>query len=258
MKVEIIFNNEAINRKFSRGWGFSCLVDNRILFDTGENPKYLFDNMKIMGVNISNIEAVVISHDHWDHTGGLWEVLKKRKQLKVYACPHFSGEFKEKVRKLRGELIEADKFTKISPLEIAKQSQGLSPGNSLDSPGENMFITGEIPGAYQGQYMPEQALIVKTENGITVITGCAHPGIVKMAEKAKEKFPKERFYLVFGGFHLMDKDERTIEIVAERFKEMEVKKVGPTHCSGKEAESIFEDKYGNDFISVKAGQTLEI
>ena len=237
MQTKIVFNNEAINRKFSIGWGFSCLVDNHILFDTGESQEYLFDNMKIMNIDILSIDAVVISHDHWDHTGGLWEVLKKKKRLKVYACPHFSDEFKEKVRKLQGELIETDRFVEIS---------------------KNIFVTGEISGVYHSQYMPEQALIAKTENGITVITGCAHPGIIKMVKKVKEKFPKEQLYLVFGGFHLMDKDKKTIEIVVKNFREMEVKKVGPTHCSGKEAEAIFEGEYKSNYIHIGAGQTMDV
>ncbi|MDP8233815.1 MAG: MBL fold metallo-hydrolase [Candidatus Saelkia tenebricola] len=251
MKVEVLFNNDVLNKKFSAGWGFSCLVDSCVLFDTGESGKYLFNNIKIMGVDISRIETVVISHDHWDHTGGLWELLKKRKGLKVYACPGFSREFKEKVKKLQGELVEIDKFTKIA-----------CSGNTNDftgqSSGEEIFITGEIAGSYDGQYMPEQALVVKTENGISVITGCAHPGIVKMVEKVKEEFPEEQLYFVFGGFHLMDKDKRAIEVVVEKFKEMDIRKVGPTHCSGKEAEKIFKDTYGNGFISVKAGEVFEI
>jgi len=213
------------------------LTGNRILFDTGESAEYLFNNMSLMNIDVLDIEAVVISHDHWDHTGGLWEVLKRRKGLKVYACPHFSEEFKERVKRLQGELREADRFIKIS---------------------KNIFITGEIPGVYCNQYMPEQALIIKTENGITVITGCAHPGIVKIVERVKEEFSKERLNLVLGGFHLMDKGKRVIEIIVERFKELGVKQVGPTHCSGKEAERIFQGAYKNNYLTISAGQTIDV
>ncbi|MBU1147437.1 MAG: MBL fold metallo-hydrolase [Candidatus Omnitrophica bacterium] len=237
MEARILFDKGGIDSKLSIGWGFSCLIDGRILFDTGESGIFLLNNMGIMNINISKIEAVVISHDHWDHTGGLWELLKKKTGVTVYACPHFSREFKEKVKESKGVLIEADKLKEIS---------------------RNIFVSGEIPGAYHGRHMQEQALIIKTENGITIITGCAHPGIVKMVRVIKEKFPGERVYSVLGGFHLMEEDKRAVEIAAERFKEMNVKKAGPTHCSGKEAERIFKDKYGNDFIPVKVGQTLDV
>lgn len=195
------------------------------------------ENIENLNIDITKIKAVVISHDHWDHWGGLWELLKRKKGIMVYACPHFGREFKERVKELQGALIEVDKSKEIS---------------------KNIFVSGEIPGAYHGRYMPEQALIIKTKNGITVITGCAHPGIVKMVRIIKEKFLRERIYLVFGGFHLKEEDRRAIEIVTERFKEMDVQKVGPTHCSGKEAERIFKNKYGKDFIPIKVGETLDV
>lgn len=237
MKVQVLFNNEAISGDLSAGWGFSCLVNKHILFDTGENEKYLFKNMENMGIDIRDIEAVVISHNHWDHTGGLWELLNARRGLKVYACPNFSREFNNKVKELKGRLIKADKFTKVA---------------------KGIYTTGEIQGEYKGRGMPEQALVVKTKNGITAITGCAHPGIINMVEKIKNESPSEQFHLVFGGFHLMNKDKRTIATIIDTFKELGIKKVGPTHCSGKEAEKIFEEKYKDNFISVKAGQILDI
>ena len=163
--------------------------------------------------------------------------MKERPGLKVYACPNFSKDFREKVKAHQGFLIEVGSFFEIS---------------------KNILVTGEIPGEYDGKYMPEQALILKTEKGVTVITGCAHPGIKKIVDKVKEKFPEEQLYLVFGGFHLMDKDKKTIESIVGRFKEMKVKKVGPTHCSGKEAEILFKTTYKNNFLNIAAGQTIEV
>jgi 7,8-dihydropterin-6-yl-methyl-4-(beta-D-ribofuranosyl)aminobenzene 5'-phosphate synthase len=237
MQIKILFDKGAKDKKLHTGWGVSFLVDDKILFDTGEKGPWLIENMNNLGVDIARIEAVVISHDHWDHTGGLWELLKANNGLKVYACPGFSKEFKEKVRQLQAVLIEVAKLTEVS---------------------HNIFITGEIPGAYHGKYMPEQAVVLKTENGISVITGCAHPGILKMAEKAKAKFPAVPIYLVLGGFHLMESDKRAIEIVADNFKKMGIIRVGPTHCSGPQAQEIFKKIYQDSFIDIKTGQTLEV
>ena len=164
-------------------------------------------------------------------------MLKERKGLKVYSCPGFSKEFKDKVNQAQAELIEAANLTEIS---------------------QNVFITGEIPGGYHGKYMPEQAIALKSKNGLTVITGCAHPGILKMVDKIKAKFPGEPIYLVLGGFHLMESDKRAIEIVAERFKEIGIIKAGPTHCSGEIAEKIFKKQYKGNFTPIKTGQELEV
>jgi len=237
MQIKALFDKDALDKNLRTGWGVSFLIDERILFDTGENGQWLIENMRILGVDIGKIEAVVISHDHWDHTGGLRELLARRTGLKVYACAHFNQEFKKKVKKAQGSLIEVDKVTEIS---------------------KGIFTSGEVPGAYHGHYMPEQALFIKSNNGLTVVTGCAHPGIVKILMKAKERFSGDVLYLVFGGFHLMEADRRAVEITVERFKQMKVKKAGPTHCSGAVAQDLFKKAYGDDFVAVRAGEVLDI
>lgn len=237
MEIKIVFDKKAVDNELSIGWGLSVLIDGIILFDTGESGDYLLANMRKMGIDIEKIDAVVISHDHWDHTGGLWDILRIRKGMKVYALPNFGGAFKEKVENLEGMLLENKDFA-----EIAK----------------DIFVTGEIEGSYNGMYMPEQAVVIRTEMGITVITGCAHPGIIKMLEKVKKKFSRETLYLVLGGFHLKDNDRRLIEIIVSRFKDMDCKNVGPTHCTGEDAESIFKRIYKDSFISVKVGQALKV
>ena len=237
MKIEILFNDKAMNSRFLEGHGFSCLLDRHLLFDTGLSPEVLLKNMKTAGVDIDDIGSVVISHDHQDHTGGLWEMLKIKKGLKVYACLNFSQEFKDKVKAFCGTLIEHDK-----PFEISK----------------NIFLTGEMPGVYKGKPMPEQSLVVKTELGISVITGCAHPGIINILEKVRFYFSLQEIYSVFGGFHLHDKNKKEISDIVAKFQTMNVKKVGPTHCSGDTAEEIFAEKYIDNFIEVRAGQVFNI
>lgn len=237
MKIKIVFNNTAVSRKFATGWGFSCLVGDHILFDTGEKAKYLSHNMKIIGVDISQIKAIIISHDHWDHTGGLAAVLKKRRGIKVYICPNFSQRLKNKLKRLKGYLIESYGFSEVI---------------------KNIFVTGKIPSIYKSKKMPEQALVIRTENGITIVTGCAHPGIVEIIEKVKDQFPQEDVYAVLGGFHLNQKSKKDIKRMVQRFKEMSVKKAGPAHCSGKVAERNFEEVYKSDFIPVITGLMIEV
>jgi 7,8-dihydropterin-6-yl-methyl-4-(beta-D-ribofuranosyl)aminobenzene 5'-phosphate synthase len=237
MKIKVLFDKYSEDKRLRVGWGVSFLVGETILFDTGERGDWLIENMKDLSVDIDKIESIVISHDHWDHWGGLWDLLEHKKGMKVYICPNFSREFKIKAESLGAVLINTEGLTEIA---------------------QGVFSTGEIGGVYHGKYMPEQALVIKTKNSLTIITGWAHPGIVKIVKTVMEKFPKERIYLVLGGFHLKEEDKRAIEIIIEKFKKMEVKKAGPTHCSGSMAERMFKDRYKKNFVSIKTGDILNI
>jgi 7,8-dihydropterin-6-yl-methyl-4-(beta-D-ribofuranosyl)aminobenzene 5'-phosphate synthase len=235
--IKIIYDNRTIESNIIAGWGFSCLVDNSILFDTGEEGDSLLRNMKTMGVSPDGLEAVVISHDHWDHTGGLGDVLTAKKGLKVYICPGFSEEFKKNVEQLGGTLIERSDFDEIK---------------------KDIYTTGTILGEYKALPIEEQALTVKSYRGITVITGCAHPGIVKMMEKVKERFPGEKLYCVFGGFHLKNSGEEEVNTVMEKLQALGVGKFGPAHCSGDKAIGMFRERFGSDHITIAAGKVFEV
>lgn len=236
MKIEILFDSIALNKSFATGWGVSFLIDRRILFDTGEKPDPLIENMKIMGIDIAHIEAVVVSHDHWDHRGGLCALLKETAQRRVYVCPNFSQELKERVTSSGNRLIEVEKWTQIS---------------------RDVSTTGEISGMYKSKYMPEQALVLKTARGMTILTGCAHPGIIEMIEYIEEHI-SDRIYLVMGGFHLMNKDEKTIKSIVHAFRQHNIERVAPTHCTGKEALALFKKAYENNFLEVRVGNTIEV
>lgn len=237
MEIKIVFDKDTENKRYSTGWGISYLIDNNILFDTGEDWKYLADNFRTMKIDISNIETVVISHDHWDHTNGLWELIKLKKDIKVIACSGFGKEFKDKIKKLQGNLKEVNKITMIK---------------------KHIYTTGQIEGEYKSVSISEQALIFKTNKGISVLTGCSHPGIVEMLQIIKKHFPNEKLYFVGGGFHLMEADINDIENVVSAFKKMGVQKTAPSHCSGDNAEKIFKREYKGNFIKFKVGKTINV
>ena len=144
MQIKILYENVSISTEFISGWGVSYLVDGHILFDAGEKFQPLFKNMKNMNINIAEIDTVVISHNHWDHAGGLWEILKRRKGIKVYICPGFGDEFKKRIEEFDGRVIEAGEITKVET---------------------NVYTTGEISAEYKGLSMPEQSLVIKTDKG---------------------------------------------------------------------------------------------
>ena len=237
MYIKILFNSDAVSKDLSVGWGFSCLVNDNILFDTGEKAEMLAHNLDALKIDFSRISDVVISHDHWDHTGGLEAVLKGKAKLNVYGCPGFSSGLKDKVRSLGARFIENSDVQKIA---------------------NGVFVTGEIMGAYKGQPMAEQALVLDVPQGLVVITGCAHPGIVEIITRVGRKFPDKALYAVLGGFHLMHMSQGGIDAIVQTFLALGVQKVGPTHCTGTEAINAFKKIYNNNFYPLRVGETWEV
>jgi len=236
VQLKIISDNSIWNKSLKISWGFSCLVGKELLFDTGEDEATLLFNIKTLGISLEDLTTVVISHDHYDHTGGLSGILRRNPRLKVYGLSDFSSSFKQKVRNSGAELIQKDKFSRIAP---------------------GVYLTGKIVASYGGSSLAEQSLVIKADPGLVIITGCAHPGIIRILEKVKENL-EGPIYLVLGGFHLMDKDIRMVEMIVDRFRELEVKKVGPSHCTGEEAIELFREEYKEDFLSIGVGRSIEI
>ena len=230
MKAVMVYDNYTTDEKIIHGWGFSCLLDGHVLFDTGEDGKKLLANLETLNINPEDISKIVISHDHWDHQGGLWTLLEKRPGITVYSCPGFTREFKDKVKELKGNLIELENLTEIS---------------------NGIYSTGELIGTYKDDPISEQVLLCITEKGLSVITGCAHPGIVSIVDKAVTLFPDQELNTLMGGFHLSKISEKEVEEVYGKLKEYEFKNYGGTHCSGDFARQF------NTF-NIAAGARIEL
>jgi 7,8-dihydropterin-6-yl-methyl-4-(beta-D-ribofuranosyl)aminobenzene 5'-phosphate synthase len=106
--------------------------------------------------------------------------------------------------------------------------------------------------------LAEQALVVRGKKGISVITGCAHPGISRIVKHVERKFETDQLYMVFGGFHLHELARAGIDKIISEFKEVGVTKAGPSHCTGDKAVRIFKGQYGKNFVPVNAGSIIEL
>ena len=236
-KILILFDETSVEENIRSGHGFSLLIGDDFLFDTGNSGTALFYNMNRLGILPEQIREVFISHVHDDHTGGLWAMLKQKENLTVYGCTQFGEIFEKEVRKLQGKLVNVQNLQ-----EIANET----------------FSTQPMDSVYKGCPMPEHSVILKTENGISVITGCAHPGIVSIVKYAQKNFPNDPIYTVLGGFHLYSESTERIVSIANELKSMGVQKVAPAHCTGREGTNIFKDIFGKDCVSVTAGVELYV
>ncbi len=234
LKITITYDNVTATESTREDWGFSCLVEGRektILFDTGRDPEVLQHNFAALGIEPGAIDAVFLSHEHRDHTGGLSSVLEKSSQVEVCILASFPEAIADEVRKHSATPVRV-----TAPVEIA-------PG---------VRSTGEM-----GTEIPEHALVIDTPEGLVVISGCAHPGIVDMVRAAKETTGRN-VHLVLGGFHLLRSQEDEVRAVIHAFQELGVAKAGASHCSGDAAMALFKEAYGEDFLELGAGRVLTV
>ena len=171
MKLKILVDNQA-KPGFKEEWGFSCLIETKekVLFDTGTSAYVLAFNAEKFGIKPEQIDKLVLSHDHFDHTGGLDWVLQNSK-VKVFVLDSFSDKTKQRIKE-KAELVEVS-----NPVEISK----------------GIFSTGKLSNS-----IDEQSLALKTGKEIVVLTGCSHPGLEKILEKIKKQ---GKVQAVIGGFH---------------------------------------------------------
>jgi len=231
--ITIVYDNNPGRSDLTPAWGFACVVqglEKTVLFDTGGDGRILLANMRKLGVEPNQIDAVVISHIHGDHTGGLASFLRSRRGVPVYTPAGFPASFHEQVRSRGCEPVEADDSVQVCA---------------------GARTTGTLgKGAIE-----EHGLCAKTPSGWVLITGCAHPGVANMAAKARDVTggPLE---LVVGGFHMGGCSEQEITAVADRFQQLGVRRVAPCHCSGRTAREVFQKRYGERCTLAAVGEVL--
>ncbi|MDO8991529.1 MBL fold metallo-hydrolase [Daejeonella sp.] len=271
-RITILYDAFGKASPLKRGWGYSALVEyagKRVLFDTGgDNDKFAY-NVKALGLDLSRLDLVVLSHRHGDHTSGLNYVLSINPGVKIYT-PSEGGAFGTpispallKLIQVRVEAVPEDlryfdgnppeKMSFGTPWPGAKFIQIREPTEVL--PGFFLFsTTSDVSGTKE---MNEISMAIRTPRGIVLISGCSHPGIEKIIETASKI--DSRIYSILGGFHLVDVSDSGVTGLARSFRDKwKIERMAPSHCTGQLAFSEFIRVYGDKFDHAGLGSIISL
>lgn len=232
--ITIVYDNNPFDKRLKTAWGFACVIDGleeTVLFDTGGDGDVLLSNMAECGIKPQEISAVVLSHIDGDHTGGLLAFLQANVEVKVYMPKAFPLGLKQQVRDSSAAVVETEGACRIC---------------------EGAWTTGVL-----GHGIKEQGLYLEGPQGLIVITGCAHPGIVQIAKAAKEH-AGARLDAVLGGFHMGDASRQDIEATIASLRELGVRRAGPCHCSGEETRRLMQEAFSDGYLPSGVGARLGI
>jgi 7,8-dihydropterin-6-yl-methyl-4-(beta-D-ribofuranosyl)aminobenzene 5'-phosphate synthase len=268
-RVTILYDAFSDNKTVTKDWGFSALVEHegkRILFDTGNNAATFEHNVKALGVDLSKLDFVVISHRHADHTTGLKYLLSVNPSVPIYAPMESFGIFggaapstlikpvtalPERMRYYDGKY--PDKIPTGYPwsggnFQLIDKLTEISPGIFI------VFTISKTPGTLE---LRELSLVLRGPDGLSLIVGCSHPGIEEIVQAASAIDP--HFHFLCGGLHLVSTPETEIDRLVDNLKnKWKLEKVAPGHCTGEPAFLRLQKAFGDDYLYAGAGTRLEI
>ena len=257
--------------------GFSAFIEmdqGNYLFDTGSG-RSIVPNSLTMNKDLKSVRRIFLSHGHYDHTGGLSEVLKLKGKVDVHAHPHV---FLDRIAVLKEEDREIKRFIGIRYKKRYLESLGANFVFNTDfmEVEKGLFLTGEVPrqtifekpdprlfSEMDGRtthdlFLDDQSLILDTDKGMVLILGCAHSGMINIINHVINKMGKENFHAILGGTHLDFLTPEQLEESIKSLKKIEVEKIGISHCTGMRAAFRLHQEFGDRFFYGCVGSILEV
>ena len=267
-KVTILYDAFGESNKLTKDWGFSALVEHdgkRILFDTGNNAAIFEHNVKALGVDLTKLDFVVISHRHADHTTGLKYVLSVNPNVTVYVPADGANGFggapipdtffraddslPTQMRYFEGTEPEHLTFGKLHDagnFVLVNQLTEVSPG---------IFLVRTVSQKTGSLELPELTLAIKRPDGLLLVDGCSHAGIEAILGATSAVDPRTE--IVFGGLHLVTTPLAEIDALVENLKtKWKVQRIAPGHCTGEPAFARLRKAYGENYLYAGLGTTV--
>jgi 7,8-dihydropterin-6-yl-methyl-4-(beta-D-ribofuranosyl)aminobenzene 5'-phosphate synthase len=269
IRITILIDDKKSRPDLNAEHGLSLWIeygDKRILFDTGQSNA-LVGNAEKLGIDLAQTDAIVLSHGHYDHTGGLAAVLDIAAKAKVYLHPSaLEPKFSRKGAKIQsiGMPETAKKALKgrhiIWTITPARLFSGIAVTGQI--PRKNNFE--DVGGAFfldkdcqKDDDLPDdQSLYIESKSGIFVVLGCAHAGVVNILNYIAELAGRCSIYGIIGGMHLLNAASARISKTLESFKKFGIRKIAPLHCTGMNALNEIEKSFQDRFLSLKAGAQI--
>ncbi|MCK4535666.1 MAG: MBL fold metallo-hydrolase [Desulfuromonadales bacterium] len=255
--------------------GFSCLVEHQggcWLFDTGQGHS-LLHNLDVLAIDSSRIEGVILSHGHYDHAGGLLELLKKVGPRPVYAHPdiflerYWQGQHERRsigVPHSRAVLEAAGAefhfYQDFTTIAQGLHFSGKIPRITAAETGDAHLVT---PGAEPGSWVPDAfaddaALAIETPRGLVVLLGCAHAGLINTVRHFLDKLDQPHIYAIVGGTHLGPASDAQFTETLDFLEEIKVEKLGLSHCTGQIRAAQVHARFPNKVFFAAVGSSLEV